>query len=109
MTPPVHLEAETEATFQDAVIELAHLLKWRVAHFRPALTKKGWRTAVGADGKGWPDLVLVRERIIFAELKSDSGTLSPEQREWMIALRAASAEFYVWRPCDWEQIEKVLR
>lgn len=59
----------TEAMFQIEIIELARILGWRVAHFRPAQTRHGWRTPVAADGKGFPDLVLVRERVIYAELK----------------------------------------
>lgn len=99
----------TEAAFQAQVIELAHLFGWRVAHFRPALTKHGWRTPVSADGKGFPDLVLVRrKRLIFAELKSQRGRLSPEQRDWWEALTHV-AEAYVWRPSDWPAIEAELR
>lgn len=100
----------TEAAFQAQVIELAHLLGWRVAHFRPAQTKHGWRTPVAADGKGFPDLVLVRrKRLIFAELKSQRGRLSPEQREWWEALQPTGAEAYVWKPSDFDEIAAVLR
>lgn len=101
--------AETEAQWQETVLETAHLFRWRVAHFRAARTKHGWATPVAADGKGWPDLVLVRDRIIYAELKSARGKLTDEQREWMIALRGAGAEFYVWTPADWGQVQEVLR
>lgn len=44
----------TEIQWQAQVIELAHILGWTVAHFRPALTKHGWRTPVQADGAGFP-------------------------------------------------------
>lgn len=102
---------ELENQFQQAVIECAHLLGWQVAHFRPARTKHGWRTAVGADGKGFPDLVMVRrERIVFAELKTKRGVLSDDQRRWQELLeRAAPVEMFVWRPADWDQIQTVLR
>lgn len=43
-----------ERQWQAQVIELARILGWRVAHFRPALTKHGWRTPVQADGAGFP-------------------------------------------------------
>ena len=46
----------SERELQDAVIQLARLLGWRVAHFRPAMTTRGWRTPVSADGAGFPDL-----------------------------------------------------
>src|SRR4051794_27414866 len=58
-----------EAVFQDQVIEIAHIYRWRVAHFRPAQTSRGWRTPVAADGMGFPDLVLIRQpEMIIAEL-----------------------------------------
>lgn len=36
--------AVTEAQFQAAVVDLARLAGWRVAHFRPARTSHGWAT-----------------------------------------------------------------
>jgi hypothetical protein len=102
----------TEAQLQQAVIECAHLLGYRVAHFRPARTAKGWRTPVEADGAGWPDLVLVRgPRLLFVELKSSRGSLAPAQVEWKQALEWAGETVYVWRPEDWAggAVETVLR
>lgn len=102
----------TEAELQSAVIELARLLGYRVAHFRAAQTAKGWRTPVEADGKGFPDLVLVRRpaRLIFVELKGERGRTSPEQREWLELLSPA-AEVYTWTPVDWTSgiVEQLLR
>lgn len=102
----------TEAELQQAVIECANVLGWQVAHFRPAQTSKGWRTPVSAQGKGFPDLVMVNEdgRTIFAELKSERGRLSPEQHRW-IGLLGVRGEAYVWKPADWVDgtIEQVLR
>ncbi len=91
---------------------LAILLGWRTAHFRPGLTKSGqWRTAVGGDGKGFPDLVLVRERIIFVEIKGQHEAIRPDQRAWRAWILNANGEHYVWRPSDWDsgEIERVLR
>src|SRR6202042_1235579 len=86
---PRRADAVTEAELQHGVIELARLLGYRVAHFRPALTTKGWRTPVEADGKGFPDLVLARPgRLIFAELKTNTGRATLEQGEWLSALAA---------------------
>lgn len=101
----------TEADLQECVIQTAHLFGWRVAHFRAARTAHGWATPVAADGKGFPDLVLVRDHVIFAELKSSTGRLSHEQSEWMIALRATGAEYHLWTPADWQSgaIEAALR
>jgi hypothetical protein len=101
----------SEAELQECVIATAHLFGWRVAHFRAAQTKHGWRTPVAADGKGFPDCVLVRDRVIFAELKAERGRTSPEQLDWLAALANANAEQYVWRPSDWAsgEIEAALR
>lgn len=98
-----------EAAFQYQVIDVAHLYGWRVAHFRPAQDSHGrWRTAVQGDGKGFPDLLLVRERVIAAELKSDDGTLSVDQMLWLSAFEAAGIETHVWRPADLPNLPAVL-
>jgi VRR-NUC domain len=100
-----------EVELQDNVVELAHLFGWRAAHFRPARTAHGWKTAVGYDGKGWPDLVLVRERVVWVETKSETGRLSPEQLAWRDWLAEAGAEWHLWSPTDWTDgtVEAVLR
>jgi hypothetical protein len=103
MPPP-----ETEAGFTAAVIDFAHVLGWTVAHFRPARTAHGWRTPVQADGGGFPDLVLVRERVVFAEVKAEQGRLAPAQRAWREHLEAAGAEWHEWRPSDWPAIVAAL-
>ena len=100
----------TEREFQKQVIELAHLFGWRVAHFRPARTirngRETWRTPVEADGAGFPDLVLAKDgRVLFVELKTDSGKLTKLQQEWHIALGENAR---IWRPADWSQIEAEL-
>jgi hypothetical protein len=91
----------TERELQSAVIQLARLFGWRVAHFRPAITSKGWRTPVEADGAGFPDLVLARDRILYAELKSDRGRLTEAQLEWQAAIEHAGGEHHVWTPEHW--------
>jgi len=98
----------TEAAFQQTVIDLAHMLGWKVAHFRPARTEKGWRTPVAADGAGFPDLVLVRERVVFMELKSDRGRLSVAQRAWLDDLSAAGVEAYCFYPDEFDAVRDVL-
>lgn len=71
------------------------------AHFRPAKTSAGWRTPVSGDGKGFPDCVLVGPGgVLFRELKSGDGRLSPEQTVWLSALAGAGADAGVWRPAD---------
>jgi hypothetical protein len=99
-----------EQSFQAVVVETARLAGWRVAHFRPARTKYGWKTPVTADGAGWPDLVLVRPpRIIFAELKSEQGKVTPNQTEWLDVLRLLpQVETFLWRPSNWDAVVETL-
>lgn len=101
----------SEAEFTRMVLTLAKLCGWRTAHFRPGMTQKGkWVTAVQGDGKGFPDLVLVRNgKIIFAELKVGKNMATKEQGAWLTALSETAAECYVWRPESWPEIEKILK
>lgn len=88
----------SEAEFQRQVVELAKLRGFKVYH-----TYNAQRSEAGL-----PDLLLVRERVLWAELKRESGKVSSEQLEWIHALIAALQEVYVWRPSDWPQIQEVL-
>ena len=100
----------TEAAFQKQVIDAAHLFLWKVAHFRPAMTKDGrWVTPVAADGKGFPDLIIVRHRIVAAELKVGNNVPTEEQIEWLDRLRIAGVATFIWYPEDWDKIMEVLR
>lgn len=119
----------SERELQSHIIEYAKLHGWRVAHFRTSRqtcracygnesvrqlckackgTGQTWRTPVEADGKGFPDLILVRERVVWIETKSEDGRLSAEQEEWLKALRSAGQEAHVMRPSDWEKVERIL-
>jgi len=85
----------SEKELQAAVIDLAHTFGWIVAHFRTAMGRRGhYMTPVGADGKGFPDLCLVRERIVFMEIKVRHRQLSEEQRLWRDAILAAGGEWH---------------
>lgn len=102
---------QTEAQFQKTVIEYAQARGWKVAHFRKARTKKGWRTAVAANGKGFPDLLMVHPEnrwTIAAELKVPPNELSEEQEDWISWLERGRTPAYWWYPKDWEEIEGVL-
>ena len=94
-----------ERDFQDQILRLAKTYGWRVAHFRTSQQGDRWLTAVGADGKGWPDLTLVHEcGIFFREIKTDAGRLSLEQKQWGADLEAAGGDWAVWKPEDWPEI-----
>lgn len=97
--------------WEDTIIETAQMLGWKVMRIRPVFDgkRKRWVTGIAADGKGWPDLTLVRERIVVAELKAGSGQTSAEQRAWLERLAAAGCEAYVWRDTDYEKIVATLR
>jgi hypothetical protein len=104
-----------EKDLQRGVIDVARVFGWRVAHFRTVPVKRGsrviWETPVQADGAGFPDLVLVRDRVLWIELKVGKNTLTEEQAEWARALDAAGAERYVWTEHDWHDgiVESTLR
>lgn len=50
---------------------------------------------------GWPDSVIIGTRVIYRELKAEHGQLSPDQRAIGGKLKAAGADWAVWRPRDW--------
>ena len=97
--------------WQATVIDTAKMFGWTVAHFRPVFDgkRKRWITGIAADGKGYPDLTLVRDRVVFAELKSGTGRLTNEQAWWLEKLRSAGVEAYEWRDTDYEGVVAVLR
>jgi len=101
---------------QKAVIDLAHLHGFKVAHFQSVLaTRKdgtaSWRTPVAADGKGFPDLFCVKgKRAVAVEIKGDGDTVKPEQLEWHQALSRAGVEVYVWTSKSWREgaVDQIL-
>ena len=108
MTAPVK-----EADFQAAVIELAELQGWRVFH--PHDSRKSQ--------PGFPDLTMVRDgRLIFAELKTNTGKITADQAIWLsdlsyvakiaqgnISTRHPVMAVKVWQPSDWPEIEQALK
>lgn len=91
-----------EEEFQKQVLDLCKLMHLHTAHFRPALARSGrYMTPVAGDGKGWPDLTIVGPGgILFRELKSPTGSRSPEQRKWAEWLAEAGQDVAVWKPRD---------
>lgn len=104
----------SEQELLDATIEMAETFGWRVYHARPGLDRHGrWSTAMsGTHAAGFPDIVAVRERVIWIELKSENGRMTPSQQDWFFALaKAGDQERYIFRPVHWFDgtIEKTLR
>jgi hypothetical protein len=95
-TPPP--EPVDEKDFDRELVKYAEGLGWHSWHCYNARKSAA----------GWPDRVFVRERIIFAELKSETGMVEPEQEVWLQRLRDAGGEVYVWKPSDWPEIERIL-
>lgn len=95
-----------EDDYVDRIIDAAHAHGWHVAHFRPARTARGgWRTPMKGD-KGFPDLVLTRGgRVLLAEVKTNRGTVRPEQRAWLAQL---GDHAHLWRPRDWPIVRQIL-
>ena len=92
----------TEKAWLAQVRYLAKTLGWQFWH--------PWLTIYSA--RGWPDVALVRPpRLIFAELKTEKGKVSPEQQEWLDLLRSVggNVEVYVWRASDFDEVVRILR
>lgn len=79
---------------------LARTLGWTTCYH--TLRSKG-------SASGFPDWVLVRERVIFLELKTETGKVSDAQAEWINALFLAGAEVWIVRPRHLEEIAHVLQ
>lgn len=92
-----------------------------LVHVRTLARECGWMEHHHYDARrstaGVPDLILVRpaswigtgRRLIVAELKVGSNTLTAAQEMWLNALNAAGVMAVCWRPQNWEMIEAILR
>jgi hypothetical protein len=50
--------------------------------------------------RGWPDWTIIGSRILYRELKSETGDLRPDQRKVGDRILAAGGDWDVWRPSD---------
>lgn len=120
-------EAWSEAEFQRHVLRIARDLGWGVApaawravceqaaaYGQPAPELDGLvyhpRFSVGSE-PGWPDLALIRRRggrVLFRELKTDTGRVSPRQSAVLDLMAACGLDAKVWRPRDLDQIGREL-
>ncbi len=88
-----------EKDWQKQVRDLASMLGYRRAYH----TFDSRRSDTG-----FPDLVLVRDRVVFLELKREKGIVSVAQAGWLEALASAGAEVYVARPRHFDYLAAVL-
>jgi hypothetical protein len=99
----------SEAKLLECVLDLARLYGWRSFHARPAMTARGYRTPVQGDGKGFPDLILLKPpKTLAVELKATGKNPTEAQRIWLEKFYQASAGGLTWRPADWHSGE-ILR
>lgn len=94
--------AESEKEFERRVVECA--------------AKHGWIGYHTPDSRacscpGFPDWVFAhfeRRKIIVAELKRERGQPSLEQYLWLKTMQFAGIDARLWRPSDWDEIEKTF-
>ncbi len=90
----------TEKAFMGQIVQLAKILGWSCFHCHDSRHS----------AKGFPDLCLVRPpKLIFAELKTDTGRVSAEQQQWLKHLQACGQDARLLRPKDWPEIEAMLK
>lgn len=91
----------TEKEWLAQIIEWAHRAGWRTYHVTDSRRSAG----------GFPDLVLVKpgHPVIFAELKTIKGRVSPQQRIWLDELEhCPGSRVFVWRPDQEDLVKAVL-
>ena len=93
----------SEKEFMQQVVDLARLTGRLVFHAHDSRRSE----------PGFPDLCIVgkdSEKPLFVELKVGNNTLSEAQREWGHYLNMCpGADYRVWRPSDWPEIEHELK
>lgn len=87
-----------EREWQQQVVKLLRTLGYRAYHTHDSRRSQ----------PGFPDLVAVRDRVIYLELKTDTGRLSHPQVSWLMSLHRAGAEVYVARPRHAQHLATVL-
>jgi hypothetical protein len=73
----------------------------------------GWYWTFNADSRhtqaGVPDLLLMRgKRLLWRELKRESGRLRPEQLAFGQRLLRAGQDWACWRPSSWDDVVRTL-
>jgi hypothetical protein len=92
------IEKEWDTFLFGANKGVATVLGWQSYH---TLRSKG-------SAPGYPDRTCWRERVIFAELKTEKNAPSGRQVHCLTGLAKAGSEVYLWRPSDYEEVAKIL-
>lgn len=105
---PPRAKRQEEKAFQNQVMAFARQHLWLPYHTHDSRRSE----------PGFPDLTLVKAGdastngggVIFAELKSEDGKLTKEQKKWKDVLEACpGVRYFLWRPDDYNEAVKVLR
>ncbi len=97
--PDILVKTMREQEFQVFVVTLAKQLGWYVYHTHDSRGSEA----------GFPDLTLVRgTQLVFAELKRESGRVTPAQRRVHVLFEGAGHLVCVWRPSDWPIVVATL-
>jgi len=88
----------TEKRFTTRVVGYMRKHGWHVQ-------RNGWVGVGNQFIQGFPDLVCVRDVVLFVELKRADGKLRPPQEMWRDWIRDAGGNWELWRPQDWDDIK----
>ena len=88
---PARAVFANEREFQDAVVQMAKLLRLLVYHTHDSRHSPA----------GFPDLVIVGREVLWVELKTEEGKVSVDQQRWARGLELAGARYELWRPSQW--------
>ena len=94
--------AMLETQLMECIRDRCKLLGLHAFHVADA--RRSW-------GPGYPDLTICGPGgILWREVKTEHGTIRPEQKDWILALKAAGGNAGIWRPRDWysERISREL-
>ena len=89
----------TEKQWQQTVIDLARRLGYEFIYHT-------WNSRHSP--AGFPDLVILKDRMIVAELKREDGHLTPEQYFWLLAFIEVTPHVFLWKPSDFDSVVEIL-
>jgi len=99
ITRAILLRTISEKGYAQQIYDLARYFRWRCYRTHDSRHSPA----------GYPDLSLLHgQRHVYAEIKTEKGKLTPEQRGWLVALYEAGHEVYVFRPSSWSLVVDVL-